>query len=55
MPSMTVPAGEYFLLGDNRSASSDSRNFGTVQRIHLLGSSHRIVRPSKHAGRIKGT
>jgi signal peptidase I len=55
MPSMTVPAGEYFLLGDNRSASSDSRNFGTVQRIDLVGSSHRIVRPLKHAGRIKGT
>ena len=28
---------EYFLLGDNRSASLDSRNFGPVKRNSLLG------------------
>jgi signal peptidase I len=52
---MTIPAGQYYLLGDNRGDSYDSRHYGTVQRIDLVGSSHKIVRPSKHAGRIKGT
>lgn len=55
LPTMKVPAGEYYLLGDNRGSSYDSRYFGTVQRVDLIGSSHRIIRPSKHAGRIKGT
>jgi signal peptidase I len=51
----TIPAGGYYLLGDNRGSSEDSRSFGVVARKDLEGSSHRIVRPSKHAGRIKGT
>ncbi len=32
-----VPAGEVFLLGDNRSDSRDSRDFGTVQVGQVLG------------------
>jgi signal peptidase I len=52
---VTVPAGEYYLLGDNRGDSADSRYFGAVSRTEIVGSSNRIVRPSKHAGRIKGT
>jgi signal peptidase I len=30
-------AGEYYLLGDNRSASLDSRIFGPVPESHLIG------------------
>jgi signal peptidase I len=33
----TVPKGEYFLLGDNRPDSCDSRKWGAVPRSSLIG------------------
>lgn len=35
--SVTVPAGNYFLLGDNREASLDSRSFGAVAERYIVG------------------
>ena len=32
-----VPPGRYFFMGDNRSASCDSRTWGTVPRASLIG------------------
>ena len=34
---LTVPAGKYFLMGDNRSYSADSRAFGPFTRDKLVG------------------
>jgi len=35
--SWKVPAGEYFMLGDNRAGSCDSRTWGAVPRSTLIG------------------
>ena len=32
-----IPPGRYFMMGDNRSASCDSRSWGTVPRANLIG------------------
>lgn len=33
----TVPAGRYFMMGDNHAQSCDSRTWGTVPRSDLIG------------------
>ena len=35
--SFTVPESSYFVMGDNRAQSCDSRVFGAVARDHLVG------------------
>ena len=40
---LTVPAGCYFMLGDNRDNSEDSRYIGVVPRHLLIGKANHIV------------
>jgi signal peptidase I len=37
--SIVVPEDEFFMLGDNRENSSDSRSFGTVPKENFIGKS----------------
>lgn len=37
MPPVTLGPLSYFVLGDNRGNSNDSRSFGPVRRDHVLG------------------
>jgi len=40
---VTVPAGQYFMMGDNRDRSYDSRYFGYVARERFLGRANAVV------------
>ena len=37
VPKTLVPKGYYYVLGDNRNSSNDSRNFGFVSRTSIIG------------------
>ena len=40
---ITVPAGQYMMLGDNRDNSVDSRYYGLVPREMLIGRAERVL------------
>jgi signal peptidase I len=52
-PEMTVPAHEYFVMGDHRSISSDSRDFGPVERGLIYGKAAFVYWPMDQAGVVR--
>jgi signal peptidase I len=52
-PEMTVPGNEYFVMGDHRSISSDSRDFGPVDRNLIYGKAAFVYWPMDQAGVVR--
>jgi signal peptidase I len=53
MAEMVVPDDSYFMMGDHRSISSDSREFGTVERDLVYGKAVFVYWPAKDAGVVR--
>jgi signal peptidase I len=47
---MVVPDDSYFMMGDHRSISSDSREFGPVERSLIYGKAAFVYWPARDAG-----
>jgi signal peptidase I len=49
-PARKIPDGEYFMMGDNRSQSCDSREWGPVPRNNLIGEVFAVYWPPNRIG-----
>src|SRR5712691_4179563 len=52
-PETEVPANQYYVLGDHRSSSNDSRAWGTVERNYIYGKAVFVYWPLEKMGRVK--
>lgn len=50
---VTLKEDEYFILGDNRKISLDSRVFGTIHKNEIKGTTNFIMFPFKSFGKVK--
>jgi signal peptidase I len=50
---MVVPDDTYFMMGDHRSISSDSREFGPVERSLIYGKAVFVYWPARDAGVVQ--
>ena len=53
-PNGTIPKDKYFVMGDNRQESSDSRNttFGLVDKSEIIGKSIFKIWPINKIGKL---
>ena len=52
-PEIIVPEGDYFMMGDHRSISSDSREFGPVERSFIYGKAAFVYWPASDVGTVR--
>jgi len=50
MPEIVIPSDHYFVMGDHRSISSDSRDFGPVTRDLIYGKAAFVYWPADDLG-----
>jgi signal peptidase I len=53
MAEMVVPEDAFFMMGDHRSISSDSREFGPVERSLIYGKAVFVYWPARDAGAVR--
>lgn len=51
--AVQVPRDHYYVLGDHRSSSNDSRSWGTVERKFIYGKAVFVYWPLDRMGRVK--
>ena len=53
LAEIVVPAESYYVMGDHRSISSDSRDFGPVERSLIYGKAVFVYWPARDAGVVR--